>query len=73
MHEELLGRVPDLVAADAAFYSAGNEAAAEEQGVKRVAGPEPVDQKRGAQAAAKEEMVQNGQRWRTGCEGRISV
>ena len=27
IHEELLGRVPDLVAADAAFYSAANEKA----------------------------------------------
>ena len=38
-HEEQLGRVPRLVAGDAAFYSAANEAAAHEKGVKRVCIP----------------------------------
>jgi transposase, IS5 family len=32
-HETMLGRVPHLVAADAAFYSAKNEAAAKAKGV----------------------------------------
>jgi IS5 family transposase len=38
-HEEMLGRTPQLVAADAAFYSAKNEAAAKAKGVKRVCVP----------------------------------
>ena len=38
-HRPVLGRVPHLVAADAAFYSAKNEAAAKAQGVKRVCIP----------------------------------
>jgi IS5 family transposase len=38
-HKELLNRVPDLTAADAGFFSAANEAAAKELGVKRVAVP----------------------------------
>jgi hypothetical protein len=38
-HQALLGRVPRLVAADAAFYSARNEAAAKAKGVKRVCIP----------------------------------
>jgi transposase, IS5 family len=38
-HQALLGRVPRLVAADAAFYSARNEAAAKAKGVKRVCVP----------------------------------
>jgi hypothetical protein len=38
-HEEQLGRVPRLVAGDAAFYSANNEKAAHEKGVKRVCVP----------------------------------
>ncbi len=38
-HRALLGRMPQLVAADAAFYSARNEAAAKARGVKRVCVP----------------------------------
>jgi transposase, IS5 family len=35
-HQELMGRTPDLVAADAGFYSAQNDAKAREMGVKRI-------------------------------------
>ena len=38
-HQKMLGRTPHLVAADAAFYSAKNEAAAKAKGVKRVCVP----------------------------------
>jgi IS5 family transposase len=38
-HEAKLGRTPHLVAADAGFYSAKNEAAAKARGVKRVCIP----------------------------------
>ena len=38
-HQALLGRAPHLVAADAAFFSAKNEAAAKAKGVKRVCIP----------------------------------
>jgi IS5 family transposase len=38
-HHARLGRIPHLVAADAAFYSAKNEAAAQARGVKRVCIP----------------------------------
>ena len=38
-HEAKLGRTPRLVAADARFYSARNEAAAKAKGVKRVCIP----------------------------------
>src|SRR6202046_3205409 len=38
-HHELLHRVPDLAAADAGFFSAANEAAAKQLGVKQVAVP----------------------------------
>jgi transposase, IS5 family len=38
-HQALLGRAPHLAAADAAFYSAKNEAAAKAKGVKRVCIP----------------------------------
>jgi IS5 family transposase len=38
-HEEQLGCVPRLAAGDAGFYSASNEKAAHEKGVKRVCVP----------------------------------
>ena len=39
LHQAKLGRTPRLVAADAGFYSAKNEAAAKAKGVKRVCIP----------------------------------
>jgi IS5 family transposase len=39
IHQAKLGRTPHLVAADAAFYSGKNEAAAKAKGVKRVCIP----------------------------------
>ena len=73
IHEELLGRVPDLVAADAAFYSAANEKALEAQGVKRIAVPNRKTKSAARRQMQKERWFKNGQCWRTGCEGRISV
>ena len=73
IHEELLGRVPDLVAADAAFYSAANETALEAQGVKRISVPNRKTKSAARRAKQKEKWFKDGQRWRTGCEGRISV
>jgi transposase, IS5 family len=73
IHEELLGRVPVLVAADAAFYSAANEKALEERGVKRVAVPNRGTKSAARKKRQKQRWFKNGQKWRTGCEGRISV
>jgi len=73
LHEERLGRAPVLVAADAAFYSAANEKALEEQGVKRIAVPNRGTKSEARRQKQKERWFKNGQRWRTGCEGRISV
>lgn len=39
IHQQRLGRVPDLVAADAAFYSTAGEKAAHQLGVKYVSVP----------------------------------
>jgi hypothetical protein len=44
MHQTMLGRTPRLLAADAAFYSASNEAGATAKGVKRVCIPQSRDQ-----------------------------
>lgn len=72
-HEEALGRTPRLVAADAAFYSAKNEAAAKAKGVKRVCIPNRSTKSPERKREQKKRWFRNGQKWRTGCEGRISV
>ena len=72
-HETMLGRVPHLVAADAAFYSAKNEAAAKAKGVKRVSIPNRSSKSPARKREQKKRWFRNGQKWRTGCEGRISV
>jgi len=73
MHKELLNRVPDLVAADAAFFSAANETAAKELGVKRVAVPSRSTKSEKRRQEQKKRWFKKAQKWRTGCEGRISV
>jgi IS5 family transposase len=72
-HEATLGRVPRLVAADAGFYSAKNEAAAKAKGVKRVCIPNYAAKDAARKREQKKRWFRAGQRWRTGCEGRISV
>jgi IS5 family transposase len=72
-HQAMLERVPDLVAADAAFYSAANEEALEELGVKRIAVPNRRTKSEARRKKQKERWFKDGQRWRTGSEGRISV
>jgi IS5 family transposase len=72
-HRALLGRAPNLVAADAAFYSAKNEAAAKAKGVKRVCIPNRSTKSPERKREQKKRWFRNGQKWRTGCEGRISV
>ena len=72
-HQALLGRVPRLVAADAAFYSAKNDAAAKAKGVKRVCIPNRSTKSPERKRAQRRRWFRDGQKWRTGCEGRISV
>ncbi len=71
-HQELFGRPPRLAVADAGFASADNERAATELGVTRVALP-----RRGRSPTRRPHQRQRwfrrALRWRTGCEGRISV
>ncbi len=73
IHEERLERTPDLVAADAAFYSSANEKALEAAGVKRISVPNRGTKSQARRQKQKERWFKNGQRWRTGSEGRISV
>lgn len=72
-HEKKLGCMPRLVAGDAAFYSAKNEAAAHDRGVKRVCIPNRSTKSPERKREQKKRWFKEGQRWRTGCEGRISV
>jgi IS5 family transposase len=73
IHQARLGRIPRLVAADAAFYSAKNEAAAKTSGVKRVCIPNRSTKSPARKREQKKRWFRAGQKWRTGCEGRISV
>src|SRR5208283_3471718 len=73
IHQARLGRIPRLVAADAAFYSANNERAAKAKGVKRVCIPNRSTKSAERKREQKKRWFRNGQKWRTGCEGRISV
>jgi transposase, IS5 family len=72
-HQVKLGRTPHLVAADAAFYSNKNEQAAKAKGVKRVCVPNRSTKSAERKREQKKRWFRNGQKWRTGCEGRISV
>jgi IS5 family transposase len=72
-HQAKLGRTPRLLAADAAFYSAKNETAAKSMGVKRVCIPNRSNKSLERKRAQKKRWFRGGQKWRTGCEGRISV
>ena len=72
-HQTLMGRTPDLVAGDAGFYSAKNEAKAQEMGVKRVSVPNRSTKSPARRQHQKKRWFKKGQKWRTGCEGRISL
>lgn len=62
-----------MVAGDAAFYSGTNEATAHAKGVKRVCIPNRSTKSVERKREQKKRWFKNGQKWRTGCEGRISV
>jgi IS5 family transposase len=73
-HQALFGRPPELAVADGGFASAANERRAQDLGVKYVA---LVRRRRGsdgsARAGPRSRWWERARRWRTGCEGRISV
>jgi len=72
-HQQQLGVVPRVVAGDAGFFSAANEAAAQKLGVAQVAVPYLGTQSESRRQRQKERWFRKAQRWRIGCEGRISV
>jgi IS5 family transposase len=73
IHQATLCRTTHLVAADAAFHSGKNEATAKAKGVKRVCIPNRSTKSAERRREQKKRWFRNGQKWRTGCEGRISV
>ena len=72
-HRALMGQAPRLLAADAGFYSARNETVARASGVKRVCIPSRSSKSLERKREQKKRWFRNGQKWRTGSEGRISV
>jgi IS5 family transposase len=73
LREDLLGRTPYLVTADAAFFSQHNEDTAHAGGVKRVAIPNRSTKSAQRKRLQKKRWFRNAQKWRTGSEGRISI
>ena len=73
VHRKRLGRAPELVAGDAGFYSQENERGAQRMGVKRVSIPNRSTKSAARRVHQKKRWFRKGQKWRTGCEGRISV
>jgi IS5 family transposase len=73
IHQQLTGRTPDMAAGDAGFYSAKNVTIAKQIGVKRVSVPSRSTKSAALKREQKKRWFKKGQKWRTGCEGRISV
>ncbi len=72
-HQAIFGRAPDLAAGDRGFSSARNEQAAVDRGVRRVVLPRPGAKSLARRTHERQHWFRRGQRWRVGCEGRISV
>ena len=72
-HRQIFARAPDLATGDKGFSSAANERAAQDRGVRRVVLPARGRKTPARQTHERQRWFRRGQRWRTGCEGRISV
>jgi IS5 family transposase len=72
-HQQTVGRAPSLAAADRGFGSAANEQAAIDRGVRRIVLPRPGRKSETRRAYERQRWFRRGQRWRVGCEGRMSV
>ncbi|HEY6372356.1 MAG TPA: ISNCY family transposase [Candidatus Sulfotelmatobacter sp.] len=72
-HVQQFGRAPEQVAADPGFFSAANESKAHDRGVRRVSIPSHDTKSPARKQRQKERWFKKLQKWRTGCEGRISV
>ena len=72
-HQEIFGHTPQLVASDAGFFSLENVRRATELGVEKVAVPNRKGRDQQRSKEHKQRWFRRAQRWRVGCEGRISV
>ena len=72
-HIEIFGHAPKDVAADPGFFSAANETMAEKLGARRVSIPRHGTKSQARKERQKKRWFKELQKWRTGCEGRISV
>jgi IS5 family transposase len=72
-HQAIFGHAPDLAVGDRGFSSARNEQAAIDRGVRRVVLPRSGPKSPTRRAYERQRWFRRGQRWRVGCEGRISV
>lgn len=73
VHQQRLGRIPRLVAADAGFYSQENERAGQALGVRWMSVPNKKTTSSERKLLQHQRWFRKGQKWRTGSEGRISV
>ena len=72
-HQRTFGQAPRLLAADAGYYSQADEEGAHARGVKYVSVPNRSTHSEQRKKLQKQRWFKHGQKWRTGCEGRISV
>jgi transposase, IS5 family len=72
-HQTIFARAPYLAAGDRGFSSAANDQAATDRGVRRVILPRRGPKPTARRAYERQAWFRRGQRWRVGCEGRISV
>ena len=72
-HQQRLGQIPRMVAADAGFYSRENEKAGQALGVRWMSVPNKKTTSSERKRLQHQRWFRSGQRWRTGSEGRISV
>lgn len=72
-HIAIFDRPPQIAAGDRGFASAANEEAAITRGVRRVILPRAGRKTPARRAYERQRWFRRGQRWRVGCEGRISV
>jgi IS5 family transposase len=73
VHQQRLGRIPRLVAADAGFYSRENEKAGQALGVQWMSAPNKNTESSERKLLQHQRWFRRGQKWRNGSEGRISV
>jgi IS5 family transposase len=72
-HIAIFDRPPDIAAGDRGFASAANDEAATARGVRRVILPRAGRKTPARRTHERQRWFRRGQRWRVGCEGRISV